>query len=565
MDEDFELRRELRRQKREEMRQEAERMSMNNDDDEEAARERRRKARQERLRNKEDEESASMATESTEHNDTTSTNETETTTSSQRLIAAASEDDQALLERIAKREERRQRRMKEALERQKEIDPTITNNVENSEEEKSHGRSEHEQVFDINSKPPEPDSWKEKEVKKKEEEREEEKQEVTVAVLEEKETEPEKDEEKEEVTQKSAGSVLGEEKSEAPEKETQVAEEKLKRPFVKEPVTEKKTNKEPESLQRKKDFPPQAKQQNGTSRQEAPAACKLKKPEWLQSRKAEPAEKGSVSQKAEDLKRRRDEAESGEFEKMRQKQQEAEAELENLRRKREERKKVLEEEEKLKKQEQEEKKAKEEEEKRRMKEEIEKRRAEAAEKRQKVEGSTEGGSKKPFTCVSPKGSSLKIGERAEFLNKSAQKSAVKVSHTPIVTKIGNKLEQYNTAIQTNKDVKSPKSPAADLPVAPDGIRNIKSMWERGNVSGTPEGPGAPNKETAAMKIGVTGRINDWRCKTPEPGKAAGGASADLKPGDVTNKRGLWENKNECATKVTVGQKSKSVTNAGVGH
>lgn len=48
------------------------------------------------------------------------------------------------------------------------------------------------------------------------------------------------------------------------------------------------------------------------------------------------------------------------------------------------------------------------EEKRRMKEEIEKRRAEAAEKRQKVEGSTEGGSKKPFTCVSPKGSSLKV-------------------------------------------------------------------------------------------------------------------------------------------------------------
>lgn len=34
-------------------------------------------------------------------------------------------DDQALLERLAKREERRQKRMKEAMERQKELDPTV--------------------------------------------------------------------------------------------------------------------------------------------------------------------------------------------------------------------------------------------------------------------------------------------------------------------------------------------------------------------------------------------------------------------------------------------------------
>lgn len=39
---------------------------------------------------------------------------------------ATNDDDQALLERLAKREERRQRRMREALERQKEFDPTIT-------------------------------------------------------------------------------------------------------------------------------------------------------------------------------------------------------------------------------------------------------------------------------------------------------------------------------------------------------------------------------------------------------------------------------------------------------
>lgn len=42
-----------------------------------------------------------------------------------------------------------------------------------------------------------------------------------------------------------------------------------------------------------------------------------------------------------------------------------------------------------------------------MKEEIERRRAEAAEKRQKVEEPVEG-DEKPFKCVSPRGSSLKV-------------------------------------------------------------------------------------------------------------------------------------------------------------
>lgn len=48
------------------------------------------------------------------------------------------------------------------------------------------------------------------------------------------------------------------------------------------------------------------------------------------------------------------------------------------------------------------------EEKRKMKEEIERRRAEAAEKRQKVEDNVDG-EDRPFKCVSPRGSSLKVG------------------------------------------------------------------------------------------------------------------------------------------------------------
>lgn len=43
-----------------------------------------------------------------------------------------------------------------------------------------------------------------------------------------------------------------------------------------------------------------------------------------------------------------------------------------------------------------------------MKEEIERRRAEAAEKRQKVEDNVDV-EDRPFKCVSPRGSSLKVG------------------------------------------------------------------------------------------------------------------------------------------------------------
>lgn len=47
-----------------------------------------------------------------------------------------------------------------------------------------------------------------------------------------------------------------------------------------------------------------------------------------------------------------------------------------------------------------------------MKEEIEKRRAEAAEKRQKVEDGMDG-EDRPFKCVSPRGSSLKVSPSSE--------------------------------------------------------------------------------------------------------------------------------------------------------
>ncbi|XP_067438504.1 caldesmon 1a isoform X3 [Thunnus thynnus] len=546
---DFERRRELRRQKREEMRLEAERLAKNDDDEEEAARERRRRARQERLKSRESEEPSGQP-DSLVMTNSHSVTETVSVSSSYGG-GGGDEEEQALLDRMAKREERRQRRMKEALDRQRQLDPAETEGNDSVATEENNAEEER------------PSSWRRGRYRDNEEE-----EEKTVMYSSRREEKEQEEPREEEEAAPEGGDEAEEGVDEEEEEKVEVVEEKPRRSYFR----EEESTEEPRMQNEVNEREEQSKQNGGLHED----LKQHRKPERTLSRSSvrstevsagddqDDAARLEAERKLEELKRRRDDAESEEFERMRQKQQEAEAELEELKRKREERKKVLEEEERQKKQEEAERKAREEEEKRKMKEEIERRRAEAAEKRQKVEDTMDGEGK-PFKCVSPRGSSLKIGERAEFLNKSAQKSTVKASHSPMVSKIDNRLEQYTSAAQReNKESRSPRSGAVDLPMVTDSIRNIKSMWEKGDVFSSPGGGGSTFKEAAVIKTGVAGRINDWLNKTPESGKTSGARPSDLKPVDVTNKRSLWENKGASPTKVAGRGETKSVAN-GMGH
>ncbi|XP_053263346.1 caldesmon isoform X6 [Podarcis raffonei] len=559
---DFERRRELRRQKREEMRLEAERLAYqrNDDDEEEAARERRRRARQERLRQKEDDDFTGQVIEKPEVNaqnnieeETKSTTTTVTTVTNSQ---GDGDDDSVFLERLARREERRQKRLQEAMERQKEFDPTITdeslsliskkemNNVEENETpEKDEKVDTHRRRYEVEETETITKSYQRNNLRQDEED--------------EKKDEEDKEEPQDEKP-----------KQRTLEDNQQIKDSKLIRD--KAPKEEAKPG-----WDRKKGIP-DSKPQNGERFQELPAH-KLKHTENAFSRpglkpapdseEAKPVSHVEAGKRVEELRRRRGENESEEFEKMKQKQQEAAVELEELKKKREERRKILEEEEQRKKKEEAERKAREEEEKRRLKEEIERRRAEAAEKRQKMPEEAQSEDKKPFKCFTPKGSSLKIEERAEFLNKSAQKSGMKPTHTtPVVSKIDSRLEQYTSAIEGTKAAKAAKPAASDLPVPAEGVRNIKSMWEKGNVFSSPSGTGTPNKETAGLKVGISSRINEWLTKTPENSKSPAPKPSDLKPGDVSGKRNLWEKQSvekvTSPTKATAAGK-KSETNAGL--
>nr|XP_039329036.1 caldesmon isoform X2 [Saimiri boliviensis boliviensis] len=335
--------------------------------------------------------------------------------------------------------------------------------------------------------------------------------------------------------------------------EKKVQEDKLQTAVPKKQIKDEKIKKDKEPkeeaksfMDRKKGFT-EVKSQNGEF-----MTHKLKHTEntfsrpggraSLDSKEAEGAPQVEAGKRLEELRRRRGETESEEFEKLKQKQQEAALELEELKKKREERRKVLEEEEQRRKQEEADRKLREEEEKRRLKEEIERRRAEAAEKRQKIPEDGLSDDKKPFKCFTPKGSSLKIEERAEFLNKSVQRSGVKSTHqAAVVSKIDSRLEQYTSAIEGTKSAKPAKPAASDLPVPAEGVRNIKSMWEKGNVFSSPAAAaGTPNKETAGLKVGVSSRINEWLTKTPDGNKSPAPKPSDLRPGDVSGKRNLWE-------------------------
>ncbi|XP_047245552.1 caldesmon 1a isoform X2 [Girardinichthys multiradiatus] len=537
-DMDFERRRELRRQKREEMRLEAERMLKNDDDEEEAARERRRRARQERLRNREGEEPSSQP-----DSDVMTNNHsvTESVSVSSPYGGGGDDEDQALQERMAKREERRQRRMKEALERQKQLDPTavdggdgVGSEKNSTEEERLSWRSRRyrDTMEDEEKTESSSSRWEEKE---REEDREEE---------EEPALEREEEEEEQKVIeaiprrsnlreQASTEETIMQHKDLIEETHSVVSESSNQAKSANSEAEEDSvaSGEAEEVNEREESQEDQMKHNGGLHGEAAPKQHKtpertlsrgsVRSPEVTAGDEQDDDARLEAERKLEELKRRRDDAESEEFERMRQKQQEAEVELEELKRKREERRKVLEEEERQRKQEEAERKARDEEEKRKMKEEIERRRAEAAEKRQKVDDIVDGEGK-PFKCVGSRGSSLKIGERAEFLNKSAQKSSVKASHSPVVSKIDNRLEQYTSAAQREtKESKSPRSTVLDLPVVTD-VRNIKSMWEKGNVFGSPGSGGSPFKEAAVIKTGVAGRINDWLNKTPESGKTSGG-------------------------------------------
>lgn len=234
--------------------------------------------------------------------------------------------------------------------------------------------------------------------------------------------------------------------------------------------------------------------------------------------------------------------ESQELEQLRQRQAEAEQELEELQRRREERRRLREEEELHKEEVERQRLAKEEEEKRRMKKDMVRRRMEAAE-RVKIMSSADGDEN--FSPLSPRASTHKITERTESLNRSLRKSNSfkKAAPLVLVPKIDDKVEQYVHAVENAQEQRSQKvAPPSELLASPEVIVAAKkNLFEAGEagIQSPSRPPGC--KDTDGLKVGVANLITQWVKGPSDSGRqSAAGRPADVKPGDVMQKKNLWE-------------------------
>lgn len=248
--------------------------------------------------------------------------------------------------------------------------------------------------------------------------------------------------------------------------------------------------------------------------------------------------------KLEKIRRSHQEKESQEMEHLRQRQAEAELELEELKKKREERRKAREEEERRRDEEEQQKIAKQEEDKRQMKEDIERRRMEAAEKRMKNINITSTDGDDPFNPLNPISPTFKITERTESLNRSLKKSnSFKKSQRPVLLpKIDDKLEQYTHAIEiSSKEAKMTKPVVVDMPCVSAPVASKKNLFEAGEAWSQTSLKGMPSKDTDIVKVGVANLINHWVKGSPEGGnRHSPSTPSDLKPGDVLQKKNMWE-------------------------
>ncbi|XP_055078415.1 non-muscle caldesmon [Periophthalmus magnuspinnatus] len=260
----------------------------------------------------------------------------------------------------------------------------------------------------------------------------------------------------------------------------------------------------------------------------------------------EPEESEAIQEterRLEKIRRGLQEKESQELEQLRQRQVEAEHELEELKRRREERRLIREEEERRREEEEQNRLAKEEEEKRRMKEEIERRRMEAAERMKSL--STSSDAEEAFSPFSPKTPTHKITERTESLSRSLKKSNSFKKTPPLVptSKIDDKLEQYTHAIETSTETRSVKAAPSDLPSTPE-VATKKNLFEAGEVfcQSPTKVPGC--KDTEGLKVGVANLITQWVKGPNDSSRQGPGKPTDVKPGDVMQKRNMWEGMGE---------------------
>lgn len=109
-----------------------------------------------------------------------------------------------------------------------------------------------------------------------------------------------------------------------------------------------------------------------------------------------------------------------------------------------------------------------------------------------------------------------------------------------MSKIDDKLEQYAHAVENSQEVRAVKASLTDLPNSPEVVSSKKNLFEAGEAWSQSPTKGATCKDTDGLKVGVANLITQW-VKGPSDGSRQSSSRAtDVKPGDVMQKKNLWE-------------------------
>ncbi|XP_033935208.1 non-muscle caldesmon isoform X2 [Pseudochaenichthys georgianus] len=132
-----------------------------------------------------------------------------------------------------------------------------------------------------------------------------------------------------------------------------------------------------------------------------------------------------------------------------------------------------------------------------------------------------------------------ITERTESLSRSLKKSNSfkKTQPLGLLIKIDDKREQYAHAVENSQEARAVKASLSDLPGSPEVVSSKKNLFEAGETWSPSRG--ASCKDTEGLKVGVANRITQW-VKGPTDGSRTSLKPADVRPGEVMQKKNMWE-------------------------
>jgi hypothetical protein len=141
---------------------------------------------------------------------------------------------------------------------------------------------------------------------------------------------------------------------------------------------------------------------------------------------------------------------------------------------------------------------------------------------------------------SPRTISFRMSSRKDNSETTLTRSA-SVRLPPNTAKIGEKLEQYHTAIQRSESMRSSGSPRTEFFVAPAGVASKRHIFEKEMAGQNRTEVASGRKENLRLSGVVTSRLNLWISRTQESGEQG---PQEVRKELAATKRTQWGKKSD---------------------